>query len=266
LRAFIKSFSLLYLLILFSGCQDSETEESSKRVVNVAIAANVSYAIDELKREFNRLNPDIEVRTTLGSSGKLTAQIMSNAPYELFMSANMLYPNTLYRDRIAITKPLVYAQGRLALFSKDKRNLSRGLQTLKDENVSRVAIANPKTAPYGVASVEALKAIGIYEDVKGKFVYGESISQTVSYTTAVTDLGLVAKSSLYNPKLSNFKKGENWVGLDNGLYTPINQGIVILKAGKDSCSVRKFYDFMLSKEAETVLQKYGYSVPEKVKN
>ena len=85
--------------------------------INIAVAANVSYAINDLKKEFNKIYPNTKVNVTLGSSGKLTAQIKHGAPYQLFMSANMKYPNTLYNDKIAITKPIVYAQGSLAILS-----------------------------------------------------------------------------------------------------------------------------------------------------
>jgi len=249
-------YLLLFTSYIFStGCNENNL---NKKRVNVAVAANVSYAIDELIAEFNKIYPDIEVQVSLGSSGKLTAQIKNSAPYQIFMSANMLYPETLYRDKIAITEPVIYAKGGLALLSKKGIDLSKGLELLRDKSINRVAIANPKTAPYGVASFEALKRAKIFNAVKEKFVYGESISQTVSYTVTATDIGLIAKSSLFSPNLSHFKEGVNWITIENSLYTPIKQGIVILKAGQDREEVKLFYDFILSKKAETVLKRYGY--------
>jgi molybdate transport system substrate-binding protein len=229
--------------------------------IKVAIAANVSYAIDELKKEFNRLHPDIKVQTTLGSSGKLSAQIQNGAPYQLFMSANMKYPQFLYEHKIAITKPKVYAQGALAFLSVQKCNFSKGVDLLDDVTIKKIAIANPKTAPYGVATVEALKKLGIYEKTKKKFVYGESISQTVMYALKAADIGIVAKSSLYSPKMTHFKKGVNWEDFDSKLYTPINQGIVIINNAKDNQDVKVFYDFMFSSDAKKILKKYGYLLP-----
>ena len=168
--------------------------------INIAVAANVSYAIDDLKEEFNKLYPDTEVKVTIGSSGKLTAQIKNGAPYQLFMSANMKYPKALYKDEIAVTKPMIYAQGGIALLSNKKQDFTKGIKLLKDKEISKIAIANPKTAPYGKAAVEAMKNGEVYNDVKKKFVYAESISQTVSYTVTATDIGIIAKSSLYSPK------------------------------------------------------------------
>ena len=232
----------------------------SAKSINIAVAANVSYAIDELKQEFMKLNPDIEVKVILGSSGKLTAQITNGAPYGLFMSANMKYPNALYEQKIATTKPIVYAQGTLAFLSIKKQDFSLGLELLKSKNIKRIAIANPKTAPYGIATVQALKNANIYDDVKSKFIYGESISQTVSYTVTASDIGIIAKSSLYSPRMSQYKKGLNWVSLDPTLYTPIQQGIVLLKYAKNSKEYKAFYDFILSAKAKEILKKYGYII------
>jgi len=232
----------------------------SAKSINIAVAANVSYAIDELKHEFMKLNPDIEVRVILGSSGKLTAQITKGAPYGLFMSANMNYPDALYKNNIATTKPIVYAQGTLAFLSVKKQDFSLGLKLLKSKNIKQIAIANPKTAPYGAATIQALKNLNIYNDVKSKFIYGESISQTVSYTVTAADIGIIAKSSLYSPRMSQYKKGVNWVSLDTTLYTPIKQGIVLLKYSKNSKEYKAFYDFILSAKAKEILKKYGYII------
>jgi len=229
--------------------------------INIAVAANVSYAMDELKKEFNSMYPDIKVRVILGSSGKLTAQIKNGAPYELFMSANMKYPNALYVDGVATTKPIIYAQGSLAYLSSKKRDFTQGMEIVKEKSIFKIAVANPKTAPYGKAAIEAMKNAKVYEDVKSKFVYAESISQTVAYTVTATDLGFIAKSSLYSPKMFQFKKEINWSDVDAKLYTPINQGIVILKESKDSKEVKAFYDFILSKKAKVIFKNYGYLVP-----
>jgi len=229
--------------------------------INIAVAANVSYAIDTIKEEFNKSNPDTKVYVTLGSSGKLTAQIKNGAPYQLFMAANMKYPEALYSDKIAITKPVIYAQGALAYLSSKEKDYSKGMNLVTDTSIKKIAIANPNTAPYGKASVEAMKNAGVYDSVVRKFVYAESISQTVSYAVTAADIGFIAKSSLYSPKMAKYKKGINWVDVDSKLYTPINQGVVILKNAKDNKEVKAFYDFILSKDAKQILKNYGYLVP-----
>ncbi|WP_375725129.1 molybdate ABC transporter substrate-binding protein [Arcobacter sp. KX21116] len=229
--------------------------------INIAVAANVSYAIGDLINEFNKTNPDTKVNVTLGSSGKLTAQIKNGAPYNIFMAANMKYPEALYSDKIAVTKPVIYAQGSLAILSIKKIDMSKGINLASDSSVNKIAIANPKTAPYGKAAVEAMKNAKIYDEVVKKYVYAESISQTVTYATTATDIGFIAKSSLYSPKMSMYKEGLNWVDVNPKLYTPINQGIVIINNAKENKEAKAFYDFILSADAKKIFNKFGYLVP-----
>lgn len=226
--------------------------------INVAVSANVSYAIDSLIAEFNKAHPKVKVNVTLGSSGKLTAQIIHGAPFDIFMSANMKFPYAVFEKNKTKTKPEIYAYGSLALLSSKKRDFTQGIFLLDDKKIDRIAVANPKTAPYGIASFEALKNVKILDKVKSKFIYGESISSTVSYTINATDIGIIAKSSLYSPKMSQYKKDINWVEIDSKLYTPIKQGVVIVKDTKDS---RAFYDFLLNSQAKEIFTSYGYQVP-----
>lgn len=245
----IITISMLFVSSLYSGS------------INIAVAANVSYAIADLKNEFYKLHPNIEVKVTLGSTGKLTAQIKNGAPYQLFMAANMKYPQALYSDKIAITKPLVYAQGSLAYLSAKKRDFSNGIKILQKSSVDKIAIANPKTAPYGKAALEAMINAKVYESVKTKLVYAESASQTVSYAVTAVDIGLIAKSSLYSSKMKHFIEDINYSDVNPKLYTPINQGIVILKNGKSNNEVKAFYEFILSQKARKILNDFGYLVP-----
>ncbi len=228
--------------------------------INVAVATNVSYAINDLKKEFNKLYPKTKIRVTLASSGKLTAQIKNGAPYNLFMSANMLYPNSLYEDKIAINKPVIYAKGSLVLLSAKKRDLLEGLNLTTAKKIKKIAIANPKIAPYGKATIEALKNAKLYENIKKKFIYAESITQAISYTITASDIGFVAKSSLFSPKMKRFKENIHWIDIDSKLYTPINQGIVILENSKDNKEVKAFYNFILSEKAKKIFEEFGYIV------
>ncbi len=228
--------------------------------IKIAVAANVSYAIEPLKKAFYALYPKTNIEVILGSSGKLTAQIRNGAPYELFMSANMKYPEVLYKEGIAVTKPIVYAQGALAYLSVKPQDYTQGMMLLTDDKIKKIAIANPKTAPYGVAAVEALKHANVYDAVKKKFVYGESISQTVTYAMTATDIGLIAKSSLFSPQMAHFKEGIHWSDVDDTLYRPIDQGMVILKEAEGNPEVKDFYDFILSSKAQKILKNFGYKV------
>jgi len=248
----VKRLVFIYLLSVVSALSST---------ISVAVAANVSFVMEDLKKEFNKSHPDIKVDLTVGSSGKLATMISHGAPYHIYLSANMEYADTLYQNKVAITKPVVYAKGALALISNKDLNLSKGISVVLEDNLKKIAIANPKTAPYGKATVEALKNANIYKKIKDRFVYGESISQTVMYATKMADLGFIAKSALYSPLMSHYKKGISWIDLDPKLYTPIKQGIVILKEGKGSSDVRSFYDFLLSESAKEIFKKFGYILP-----
>jgi len=226
--------------------------------INVAVAANVSYAMDELKAAFAKSHPDTKVLVTLGSSGKLTAQIKNGAPFGMFMSANMAFPDALYKEGIAVTKPVVYAQGALAYLSAKPLDYAQGIKLVAGKTIGKIAVANPKTAPYGAAAVEAMQKGGIYDAVMGKLVYAESISQTVTYALTAADVGFIAKSSLYSPKMAQYKENVNWADVDPALYTPIKQGVVLLKYGENSAEYKAFYDFILGDEAKAIFKAYGY--------
>lgn len=226
--------------------------------ITVATAANVGYAMKDLTTAFHKLHPTLHVKVIIGSSGKLSAQIRNNAPYDLFLSANMGYAQKLFEDGYATTKPIIYVKGKLVLFSKTPRDLSDALTLLTHKEIKKIAIANPKTAPYGVAAKEALQNAGIYNILKPKFVYGESISQTTLYALRSTDVGIISKSSLFVPQMLKYKKNKNWIDISTDYYTPIKQGMVILKYGKNNEAVKSFYNFLQTKEAKDIFEKFGY--------
>ncbi len=229
--------------------------------ITVAVAANVGYAMDDLKKAFEKEHPDIHVRVILGGSGKLTAQIRRGAPYGLFLAANTAYPEALYRSGDAITKPVVYARGSLALLSRRPRDFSQGISLLLSPDIRRIAVANPRTAPYGEAAKEALQNTHLFAKVASKLVYAESVAQTVIYTMRAADIGIVASSALHSPKLSRFEHGRNWVEVDPKLYTPIDQSIVLLKPAHRRADYRAFYDFVLGDAARRIFTRYGYLLP-----
>jgi len=245
------------LIVLFSFCIGI----AAAATLHVATAANMSYAMKDLKAAFEKQSPQTHVEVMIGGSGKLVAQIRQGAPYDLFLSANMYYPQKLFEMGVATGKPVMYAQGALVLLSKTPKKYEKGLKLLTSSAIHKIAVANPKTAPYGAAAVEALKKAGLYNEVRKKFVYGESISQTITYTLRAADIGLVAKSTLFAPQMRHFEAGKHWVDVDEELYTPIAQGMVLLKRAADNAEAKAFYDFMQSDEAKKILRAYGYRLP-----
>lgn len=229
-------FSFLFCTFLFAD-------------IKVASAGNVAFAIQDLAQEFYK-QTKIKITPIIASSGKLSIQIQRGAPYDIYLSANMKYPQFLYEHNLTKTKPKVYAKGKLVLFSKNK------LKAFDDIfGAKKIAIANPKTAPYGMATKEFLQNKRLYDKLKSKFVIGSNISSTFSYTMKAVDLGFVAKSLLFKfPKLNN---KEHFLDLDDSLYSPIKQGVVLVSSKKQA---KEFYQFLFSKQAKKIFIKYGYDV------
>ena len=228
--------------------------------ISVAVAANLSDVIEVFKAEFAKTNPNTKVNTVLGASGKFTTQIKAGAPFDVFLSADMTFPESLYAEKLAVTKPIVYASGALAMMSTRGLDLSKGISIITDAKVEKIALANPKTAPYGTASIEAFKNAGIYDKVESKLVFGESISQAVQFATTAADVGFVHKSAFYSQSMKKYKEGKDWVNVDTKLYTPIAQGIVLLKQAENNAEAKAFYDFVLGAKAKQIFKDYGYLV------
>jgi molybdate transport system substrate-binding protein len=260
-------FLISLSIIFFNGCSsDSDeikSENNPQKVVKLALAGNVAYAIPKLITKFQEQNPNIKIEFVLGSSGKLTAQIRNHAPFDIFMSANMKYPKELYKNKLTVTNPVIYAKGGIALLSKNSRDFSDISELLKNINIKKIALANPKTAPYGKASIETLKNLKIYDEVQSKLIFAETVTQSVQYILTATDIGFVAKSSLYDSKLSQYRENQNWISIDEKLFTPIEQGIVILQNAQKHDNLeatQKFYDFILSSDAKKIFQEFGYII------
>lgn len=244
------------LTIVFLLCTVLEAKS-----ISIAVAANVSYAINPLINAFNHTHPDTTVRVTIGSSGKLSAQILNGAPFGLLMAANLHYPQTLFEKGAAISAPKVYAKGALALFSVRPLTHDNFQAILADPAIKEIALANPKTAPYGKAAVEAMHTMRNFTTIQTKLIYAESVAQALFYALHSSDVAFIAKSALYSPKLKRFKQNRHWITVSPSRYAPILQGVVLLQPSKNRPEYRTFYDFLLSDEAQQILQAYGYEKP-----
>jgi len=249
----LQLFSAAALLMLCSAV-------TSAAPLTVAVAANVKYAFDELAVEFKN-ETGIEVQGVFSSSGKITSQVKNGAPFDVFVSADTEFPDALYKDGFAATQPKVYAYGVLVLWTTKDLDLSKGLPLLTDAQVQKIAIANPKLAPYGRAATQALESAKLSAVVEPKLVFGESITQTTQFVdSGAADIGFVAKSLVIAPELAG--KGK-WIEVPKGSYEPIAQAVVVLKHGAEtqSESARKFVDFLFTPKARAIFEKYGYLLP-----
>ena len=226
--------------------------------ITVAVAANMQYAFHELKNEFENTY-HIQVDAVIGASGNLTRQIMQGAPFDVFISADIKYPENLYQQHVAAEKPRVYARGALVLWTtKGGLEPQNNLQFLSSGSIKSIAVANPKIAPYGSAAVAILKKFDLFDQLENKLVYGESISQTSQFiASGNADIGFTAKAVVLSDQMKN--KGR-WIEMNKEDYPPILQAAVLLKYGvqNHASSSRKFYEFLFSANAKDIYKKYGY--------
>lgn len=232
------------------------------QTITVAAAANLKYALNDITREFTK-ESGIDVKIITGASGKLTQQIMSGAPYDAFLSADVEFPTKLVQGGFTTTPSQVYAYGKLVLWSDTGVDLTKGIAVVADSNVKKIAIPNPKTAPYGLEAMNALKSYKLADTVESKIINAESISQAATYVTSKTvDLGFMAKSIVLSPEMKNVGK---WIEIDPKSYNMIDQAMVGLKNGtpENQIAAKKFLRFMSSPKALEILKESGYNIPKK---
>ncbi|ACF14466.1 molybdenum ABC transporter, periplasmic molybdate-binding protein [Chloroherpeton thalassium ATCC 35110] len=247
-------FFLFAGFLSISGCGSAKKDAP----LRIAAAANLSYLIDELKKDFEKTHPGIDLEFSRASSGKLVSQIMNGAPYDVFLSADMSYPERLTKEGFADGNPIVYAKGKLILFSAGKISLKDGLQSLKADSVKTVALANPELAPYGKATLQALEKCGL-SDLKSKFVIAENVSQAVQFSLNATDAGFIPKSAIYAPALKSFHdESVHWIAISDSLYEPILQGAVLLKRAEENSEAKLFMDYLQSDAAKNIFESFGY--------
>jgi len=262
----IPSF-LLCLAAFLAACQspDSGEKASAKETLLIATAANVQFVMKELKAAFES-ETGIAVDVVISSSGKLTAQIQQGAPYDLLLSANMKYPRTLYEEGLAEAEPHVYALGALVLWTLKDHELPEDPRLLLDPQFEKVAIANPKNAPYGQQAIRLFEYFGMLEDIRPRLIYGESIAQTNQYIISrACDAGLTAKSVVLS---SEMKDQGHWGEMPAGAYQSIEQGVIITRHGQQTHpdAARRFYDFLFSEKAKEIFREYGYLIPGRAAN
>lgn len=227
--------------------------------LRLATAANLQPIFPQLQSAFQKQTGHSLI-ASFNSSGKFVAQIMQGAPFDVFLSADEEFPNYLYEQGWA-DKPQVYAIGSLVLWTMKDLDLTQWIALIKSEKVQKIAIANPKTAPYGKQAMHVLEFLKIHHDVQAKLVLGESISQTNQYIfSGIADLGFTAKSVVLSEKM----KGQGrWIELPTHSYQAIKQAAVVLKQGKEknSQAAQAFMEFLNSSSAREIFKKNGYTLP-----
>ena len=247
--------AFLLALAILSACRDAGKSPSTTTSgeLTVAAASDLTPAFEELGREFEATHKT-KVVFSFGSTGMLTRQIENGAPVDLFAAASVSYIEQLEKQGLIIpdTKA-IYARGRITLWTTSGSNLRlEGIADLARPEVTRVAIANPDYAPYGLAAKQALEKAGVWDRVKPKLVYGENIRQTLQYAeTGNVDVSIVSLS------LSMHSHGR-WSLIPEELHQPIDQGLAVLKSTKNEPAARAFATFITSPQGRAIMEKYGF--------
>lgn len=245
--------------LLFVTCSLLVATAARAEKITIAAAADLKFAMDEVVSGFKNSHSDNEVDVIYGSSGKFSTQIKEGAPYDLYFSADIAYPQELAKQGLAASEVKPYAVGRIVLWSNTMDASKMTLASLTDPKITKIAIANPRHAPYGKRAEEALRASGLWDTVRSKLVFGENIASTAQFVqTGNAQVGIIALSLALNPELST--KGGYFLIPDN-LHDPLEQGYIITKLGADKPLARQFADFMGSKQARAIMKKYGFVLP-----
>lgn len=223
----------------------------------VAVAANFVPPFREIAIEFEK-STGHQLQVAAGSSGNFYSQIKNGAPFDMFFSADMERPKLLEDEGLGVKDTrFTYAIGRLVLWSPNE-SLIKGEETLQSKQYKRLAMASPKTAPYGVAAMHVMQKLKLWDSLQPHLVMGESLGQTMGFIeSGNAQLGFVALSQVIDPKLKG--KGSRW-DVPNHLHEPIKQDAILLTKGKDNVAAKSLLEFIGSEKVQTIIKRYGYEL------
>jgi molybdate transport system substrate-binding protein len=232
---------------------------AAEHPLTIAAAANLKDVMQALVADFRKTHADAKVDVVLGSSGKFAQQIAHGAPYDLFFSADLEYPQRLVTERHTASGVHTYARGQLTLWSatRDARRLT--LKGLADPAIRRIAIANPKLAPYGARAQQALERAGVWEMVRNKLVFGENVSQAAQFAdSGGVDVAMIPLSLALSPVLR--QRGTHVV-IPKSQSALLDQGFVILKRASGDPLTAAFASYVVSAPAQAIFAAHGYLAP-----
>lgn len=260
---------VLLILTLGTGCGGASPEvvrpaAPEITTVRIAAAADLRFALPELLAEFERDNPDVRCVATFGASGTLFAQLQNGAPQDLFLSADLQYPERLIELNLADPDSLFrYAVGHLVIWVPNESDLDLehlGLGAVRVPSIRRVAIANPQHAPYGRAARAALDSAGLLDEVNERLVLAENVAQAGQFVeSGAAEIGLISRSLALAPRMR--ERGRFWV-VPEVAYPPLIQGGVILRATPHGQAARRIRAFISSGRGQALLAQFGFGNPE----
>ena len=224
--------------------------------VKVAGAANFATPLKDIGAEFEKATGH-HLLVSSGATGKLTTQIENGAPFDVLLAADSEHPSHLETAKLAVAgSRFTYAVGRLVLWSADSAKVDADGKVLSAGTFAHLAIANPKTAPYGTAAQQALHKLNLWDAVQPKLVQGEDIGQTFQFAVSgAADLAFVALSQVQVPGAP--AKGSMW-RVPESLYSPIEQQAILLVSAKDNVAAKAFLEFLKGAAAKAIIARFGY--------
>ena len=234
---------------------------ASGNELKIAAASDLNFAFKDLVAEYEKKTGE-RIKLSLGSSGNFYSQIQNGAPFDLYFSADIRYPQKLIEGGHGIADSLYkYAVGRIVLWvpTASAVPIDKGLESLSNSSVRKVAIANPKHAPYGRAAVAALEHFKLYDAMKDKLIMGENISQAAQFVeSGASDAGIIALSLAMAPTMK--AAGKYWE-IPADAHPPIEQGAVVLKRSTNQQKAREFLKFLQGNEGQEIMRRYGFLLP-----
>lgn len=226
--------------------------------VQVAVAANFAGPMEKLAEQFQRDTGHKAVLAT-GATGKFYAQIRNGAPFEVLLAADDDTPARLETEgHVAAGSRFTYAVGRLVLWSARDGVVDAGGNVLKTGSYQHLAIANPKTAPYGAAAVATLRKLGLYESVQPRIVQGENIAQAWQFaSTGNAELGFVAQAQVWRD--GKFTSGSGWI-VPATMHEPIRQDAALLAKGAGNPAAQALLQYLRTDKAKALIRTFGYEV------
>lgn len=231
--------------------------------LTIAAASDLNFAFKDLVAEFERAT-GTHVKLSLGSSGNFFSQIQHGAPYDLYFSADIRYPQKLIQTDHALADSLYkYAVGRIVVWVPNSFGVpveKLGMEALLDPSIRKIAVANPKHAPYGRAAIASMEHFKVHDRIKDKLVLGENISQAAQFVeSGAADIGIVALSLALAPSMRS--AGRYWE-IPESAHQPLEQGVVIIKTARNPDGARSFLKFLQGNEGKKVMASYGFVVPQ----
>ena len=247
---------LVLAILIAMALQGSASASRQDITITVSAASDLRFAFGEIGEAFEE-ETGIGVDFNFGSTGQLAQQIEAGAPVDVFAAANVSYIDELAeKDLIVEDSQATYARGQIVLWTpKDSELEIDSIDRLADDDVQRIAIANPDHAPYGAAAKDALESAGIWDEVQDKLVLGENISDTLRYgETGNVDVAIVALS------LAVPSDG-TWTVIPQDLYPPLDQAMAVVAGASHESEARAFVDFVNSERGREIMRAYGFLLP-----